>query len=28
MAQKLEPKYASLSKIFWYKKLTHGAIQK
>jgi hypothetical protein len=27
-AKKYMPKYASLSKIFWCKKLTHGALQK
>jgi hypothetical protein len=27
-AKKFRPKYASLSKIFWCKKLTHGGLQK
>jgi hypothetical protein len=27
-AKKIRPKYASLSDIFWCKKLTHGALQK
>jgi hypothetical protein len=27
-ANKIRPKYASLSKIFWCKKLTHDALQK
>jgi hypothetical protein len=27
-AKKFRPKYVSLSKIFWCKKLTHGALQK
>jgi hypothetical protein len=26
-AKKFRPKYSSLSKIFWCKKLTHGALQ-
>jgi hypothetical protein len=28
IAKKFKPKYASLSKIFWCKKLTYGALQK
>jgi hypothetical protein len=27
-SKKIQAKYASLSKIFWCKKLTHGALQK